>query len=166
MSGFIGGEGTKSGILQENDETLSCAVILSGNYLIKQNNGWWLPAANEMEPRHDPFGWWDDTNRKIIPKKRGIYQVYGNAFLSNGESGYLFGHMITYNGMEGNHTMHCFNFPSSTQDVVCQTIHQLQFDGVDDWVQITFHYNHASTERNVIGGIGMTEMGVIYLGEK
>ena len=50
--------------------------------------------------------------------------------------------------------------------IVCQTIHQLQFDGVDDWVQITFHYNHASTERNVIGGIGMTEMGVIYLGEK
>ena len=166
MSGFIGGEGTKSGILQENHETLSCAVILSGNYGIKNSDGWWLPDADEMEARHDPFGWWDDTNRKIIPKKRGVYQVYGNAFLSNAEAYYHFAHMITYNGMEGNHTMHSFKWTRSTQDSVVQTIHQIQFDGVDDWVQMTFHYNHASTARNVIGGIGMCELGVIYLGEK
>ena len=166
MSGSIGGEGTKSVILQENDKTLSCAVILTGNHLINNSNGWWLPDADEMEPRHDPLGWWDDTNRKIIPKKSGVYQVYANAFLSNAEADYLFGHMVTYNGMEGNHTMQSFKWTRSTQDSVVQTIHQIQFDGVDDWVQITFHYNHGSTARNIIGGLGMCELGVIYLGEK
>ena len=167
MSGIVGIGGTKSGSVSENFEALHCSCILSANLSISNGSGWYLPDANQVESLSDPHGWWDDTNRKIIPKKAGIYQIHGHSYLSNGESGYIFGHLFNYVGIEGTFSMHTMEYSSMTNDIYAHTVQVLRFDGVDDYISAAkYHYGHSSTARNVIAGVANTQFGLTYLGER
>ena len=167
MSGIVGIGGTKSGIVSENYEALHCSCRLSGNISIHNGSGWYLPDANQVESLSDPNGWWDDTNRRIIPKKAGIYQIYAHSYLSNCESGYIFGHLIEYVGVEGTFNIHTFDYTSTTNDCFSHSIHTLRFDGVDDYISAAkYIYTHASTARDVVGGINGSQFGLTYLGER
>jgi hypothetical protein len=169
MSGIIGGIGSKSGIMGETEHytALHCSVILTSNLSINNSSGWYYPTAAELEVRHDPNGWWDDTNRRIIPKKAGIYLLYAHSYLSNGESGNIFGHQFDYVGVEGTFSMHSMDYSSMTNDIMVHSHHALRFDGVDDYILAgKYIYTHASTARSVISGLTGSQFGLTYIGEK
>ena len=167
MSGIVGIGGTESGSVSENFEALHCSCHLSANLSINNGSGWYLPDANQVEATHDPNGWWDDTNRRILPTKRGIYYIYGHSYLGNCESGYLFGHLFNYVGIQGTFNMHTFAYSSLTNDCFAHSHHVLLFDGVDDYISAPkYHYSHGSTARNVVAGINNTNFGITYLGER
>ena len=163
MSGIIGG-GSKSGLVGP-PKAEHCSVYVDATISIADGSSWYLPDANQMSARHDYFGWYSDADRKITPKKKGLYFVYAHSFLGNLESGNMFGHMLVYAGVEGSFNIHTFEYSSMTNDVVATVTHNVYFDGHDDYIQIKY-YNSSSTSRTVGAGFQGSQWGLTYIGEK